>query len=1716
MRLKHLCAWMAALCMLFTASTAYATLTVNGPTLICVGNSAVYTFTSSTTYPGATYRWTLSSPIGTIISGGVSATVTWSSIGRANLKVYVDTGVSGTVVDSGMTSVTTFAKPKPFITTNQRVACQAFDTSAAQPGPEVLDDKNGCVKVCAGSTVTYYANGGTSGDHLQWVVSGGSIIGSSTSSSVAVSWSTLSGGGSIELVDTSTGGCFVTYGVCIDIIAKPHASFFIDSNRVPVSSYAVCIGGNALFQDQSTVDSTSSIVAYRWIFGDGSYSSQKNPSHKYMTAGVDTAKLVVTNACGCTDTFKTVITVNASQGPRVECASIVCQGDVATYYTPDSCPVAVYNWSVSAGNTIISRSTSGASITVQWNTANSDGYGTVSLTESVPCAIICNGTTTVKVPIVQSHPTIKGVFTLCTGVPYQFMLPLWPATQYDWGVINDPSAIISGHHNSTVAVKFTNPGTYKIHAWYKNSIKLCGGDTTFTVTVQNPPTISGPVLACAGSTDTFTLSGSYRGKWICHEPDLSIDSGSGNRFIIHMGGAGTSVLSVTPYTTPTFCPPDPYTVTVAPFPPAVDSIKGDTIVCAGHTYRYKAMSHIPGYTFKWRLIGSGTLYETTGDSVTVLWSSSAGELGVRRVDADSPYCEGNELLMEVTGRPDSPIVYGPTIVCANSTTTYTLNTPDGPDVKVDWDIWPDGAGSIVKGYEGTTVQVAWNYSSGLGLAVVEGSFTYCGVTKTGGLWVDVNYAPAMSIPTILPDSIGCNGSNYFNFGAESGSDYYTWDFGDGTTATTPTLNAYHSYTLPPGHEGLFIVKVTGHDTTDTPTICPSYGTGFRQVYVVASDVKIHTPDPLGYCGTPFSVSDTLYAANTGEAASSYTWYKGADSIGTGTNIYVVDTGLYNIKETDVYGCLSYDTLHIGYSDTCHPPCSGTVSATFRTACNTVYATGTNSGGGTSPHWHAPGGVVADSLAASTTITYNKPGYYLITFSETFSGGCVASATYTDSVPLIGSYYTNITCPTTVNKYGLELVDNSGILPTWTRDSTIWKLVNGGITINGSGQIWNGSLASGTYAITETVYAHCGSVKDTCVSTGSIYIPIPITGLSIRDSFKATCNNVPNYFRAQVTPSTVPISRYLWLFNNSAGGFETSVSILPDPEIAFPTGAASGFGLPILDTLIVTDSIGCEWGATAKDSVYSPDMADVLNVLPTAYWYCPGTIDTLYATASRSDIVRCLWFDGSTATRDYVSGSGYYDAIVYDHLGCWNKITTDVNIIPVPDLTIHGRTSYCDGEAVTLQCFPNPAYVYWWLRDSTVVADSGYVVDGGLSPGTYVYRLVACYYTCTPDTSAPDTVIIHPSPAAPNITNVTMLNCPEYQIKLTAADTGHEGGFKYNWSDGHYGAIDTVYNGGAYRVFATDTFGCTSHRDTLMPYSTDSWLAWFPTGCYPICTQSIKDSLYGPPTTFTYWDWMKNGTTYGSPGTNSTPKPVTFNSSGSYRLALNNGMCLDTSDTMAVTLLNCSSGCPVLNHTPGNHVICDSANPAAYVITNISFVSPPPPGTKMTVGVNGGPIVPFSITASGATLPAMHFTTLHTPPYNPIFLEITYTMPTGQICYDTLSLTAPYPCGWAPERQANPDPGQPLDTLQQVATGMVVYPNPATKTANVNYNFGYTGNVSRHIQVYDMTGKMVAQVPVTDMDGTISVPVANLAAGTYVVRMEEEGKTIQVAHLAITH
>ncbi|MCJ8318013.1 MAG: PKD domain-containing protein [Colwellia sp.] len=65
------------------------------------------------------------------------------------------------------------------------------------------------------------------------------------------------------------------------------------------------------FSSAGSVDTNGSIVAYNWTFGDGSSSTQANPTHAYTTAGNFTATLTVTDNDGNQATDSSLVTVAA-------------------------------------------------------------------------------------------------------------------------------------------------------------------------------------------------------------------------------------------------------------------------------------------------------------------------------------------------------------------------------------------------------------------------------------------------------------------------------------------------------------------------------------------------------------------------------------------------------------------------------------------------------------------------------------------------------------------------------------------------------------------------------------------------------------------------------------------------------------------------------------------------------------------------------------------------------------------------------------------------------------------------------------------------------------------------------------------------------------------------------------------------------------------------------------------------------------------------------------------------------------------------------------------------------------------------------------------------------------------------------------------------------------------------------------------------------------
>ena len=84
------------------------------------------------------------------------------------------------------------------------------------------------------------------------------------------------------------------------------------------------------------------------------------------------------------------------------------------------------------------------------------------------------------------------------------------------------------------------------------------------------------------------------------------------------------------------------------------------------------------------------------------------------------------------------------------------------------------------------------------------------------------------------------------------------------------------------------------------------------------------------------------------------------------------------------------------------------------------------------------------------------------------------------------------------------------------------------------------------------------------------------------------------------------------------------------------------------------------------------------------------------------------------------------------------------------------------------------------------------------------------------------------------------------------------------------------------------------------------------------------------------------------------------------------------------------------------------------------------------------------------------------------------------------------------------------------SSMQVYPNPAQQSVTISYNFGSAATTDKQIAIYDMYGRIIAQQPYANASGSWILQLNNLAAGSYLVRMEENGHTVQVQHLTITH
>ena len=1640
--------------------------------------------------------------------GSLTGVVTGVASGSVTIT-YAKTGVCGTLY----TTTEIVVNEIPYITTNFIVACQTLATGGDGPGgPGTILPDTGCVLVCDSSIVRYYAHG-VVGSMFTWSVVGGTVINNYVDS-IDVLWPTLGTTASITLYDTFS-HCIAETIACIKVIAKPHAHFFTGS-----TSY--CLTDNILFTDFSTADSSSPIVSWIWNFGDGTGTSITSPSHTYTATGTYTVTLVVKNACNCSDTMREVLTISSDPGPKIECAAIVCDSASATYTTAASC--GTYNWSV-IGGTITSGSGT-ASIVVKWNDVDPGGFGYVSLA-TPGCTGVCSDTVTIKVPVILQTPVITGPHVICANEQYEYSLPLWAATQYMWGVVGHSSYVVGYHDDHSVVIAIDTPGTYTIHGWYQNRLKLCGASIDLTVTVVPPDTILGQKTICQGYTETYSVTGSVSGNWTL----TSVLTGSvvgtaiGTTFTNTFTTSGAYLLSLTG----SFCV-NPITINVLGAPAAIDSVTGPDTICLGRLYSYKAWNDMPGTIYSWQAIGGTISPLSPGNTVSAVWTNSGTkQLIVSRVSTVPPYCVGPADTITIQREIINPTIAGDTIPCANSKRKYVCSYTRGDTY--DWAIFPNSAGSVVFGNHAAMDSILWNNVSSVTSARIVVTVHKCDSAISDTFNVNIQPSPGVSI-SASPNP-ACPGIPV-TFTASGGGSLYTWDFGDGSPAGSGNP-ATHPFPQNTSMGNItYTVKVTV--APDGSATCPLAGIGSTFIAIL--------PGPVAYASTAHFLTlcepgDTALITGTvtnNVTGLSFQWYN-ASGILTGATdtIYrAAAVGSYYFTDTASNGCwavsdsvtfLPYchggavDSAGDGYDST--GGC-GVLTATSADTCTTITLHGM--AGVTSPVWFASvmpigghaiiggsGTWAGGSIIGSTvTAEYGVPGIYHFGYAATLPSGCRDSLHKVDTVGIVTNYRYKLHCAGGSTD-SVQLVDYTSYLPWWHIDSIAWYNSSG--TRLGAGtDLMIAEAISASYNITHIVYGTRPGRRFICEDTKSITLPgSPVAAFSVAPT--SVCEGVPINF----TPtSTAGIAAYNWNFGDSSN------ILLEYPERNYTWSGPILNPQPFNVILAVTDSIGCSATATQTVNIYRNALAGgYAGINAICSNAIPDTFAFIVTGGTGTSPYSYLWSNDSIGNTVYIYQSGSYWVTVTDAHQCQRSFfaAQNIKIIQPPTAQIFGLQNYCFGQAVNLSGYAGTGISYAWWRGATADGTSSYISDGGL-PADAVYQYVLILgITDTPsgttcyDTSTIDSIHVYSLPPSPTIASpITVLNCNTYHLELKASEAAPWVG-TYNWSNGTTDSVNDIYSGGPYRVWFTDLYGCINSTDVYVPLSPDSYFPYFPSGCYALCEEALPITLFGPPdVTFSSWAWLRNNTDMES-GTASVMATYTLDSGGSYQWSLDNGLCAKTSDTMDVSVSNCDS---CQKYHLSVTLTCDSTNPASYILTGSLTTTP---GATYTLGTDIGPIDPFSGTVTtGAVSFTLTFTTLYTSPLpDSVTIEVEITNLDGSKCFKKVPKALP-PCSWADERN-----GHTTDTTNikaandmQISNAMFVFPNPASGEINISYDYGNDGSNGKNLTIYDGMGRKIEYTTPQDTHGTWQVNTSSWMAGMYIIRMEGNGKALQTQRVIISH
>jgi gliding motility-associated-like protein len=324
---------------------------------------------------------------------------------------------------------------------NTQTFTQSFSTDGYHTYELTVENDNGCITTvidsiyvfpdptadfqfvndCFYDEITFTNNSSNEATGFEWDFNDGNV---STDEDPGHIFSTP-GSHDVELIVTTDDGCKDAIIKTISAYPKPVSDFNVDP---------VCLLNSSVFEDESSVDVLFGdlISDYSWDFGNGSTSSDQNPSNEFSSEGNHEVTFIVTTNNGCKDTLTQTATVwplpYVDFSPTDVClefdTEFIDESTISNTYTNNN--LVGWVWDFGDGN--------GSNVKNPIHSYTSDGVYNTNLT--VTSGNGCVNDTTLEVTV---HPKPEASFT---GINLDGCAPICPEVT-STSIVNTPSNIVN-------------------------------------------------------------------------------------------------------------------------------------------------------------------------------------------------------------------------------------------------------------------------------------------------------------------------------------------------------------------------------------------------------------------------------------------------------------------------------------------------------------------------------------------------------------------------------------------------------------------------------------------------------------------------------------------------------------------------------------------------------------------------------------------------------------------------------------------------------------------------------------------------------------------------------------------------------------------------------------------------------------------------------------------------------------------------------------------------------------------------------------------------------------------------------------------------------------------------------------------------------------------------------------------------------------------------